>query len=121
MQNGELVRLTFVHFHQYSAKWRLFHLKRVNNIRLKHLCKKKHVFIKIIQNNERYSYIINLMIAKARKQNAFPYSSSPTLYTEVQRLANVECHSLWMRCDSCLLYTSPSPRDKRQSRMPSSA
>ena len=25
------------------------------------------------------------------------------------------------RADSCLLYTSPSPRDKRQSRMPSSA
>ena len=24
-------------------------------------------------------------------------------------------------CYSCLLYTSPSPRDKRQSRMPSSA
>ena len=24
-------------------------------------------------------------------------------------------------CMSCLLYTSPSPRDKRQSRMPSSA
>ena len=24
-------------------------------------------------------------------------------------------------CDNCLLYTSPSPRDKRQSRMPSSA
>ena len=25
------------------------------------------------------------------------------------------------RADICLLYTSPSPRDKRQSRMPSSA
>ena len=25
------------------------------------------------------------------------------------------------RCSICLLYTSPSPRDKRQSRMPSSA
>ena len=25
------------------------------------------------------------------------------------------------RCGFCLLYTSPSPRDKRQSRMPSSA
>ena len=25
------------------------------------------------------------------------------------------------RCVACLLYTSPSPRDKRQSRMPSSA
>ena len=24
-------------------------------------------------------------------------------------------------CETCLLYTSPSPRDKRQSRMPSSA
>ena len=26
-----------------------------------------------------------------------------------------------LRCNFCLLYTSPSPRDKRQSRMPSSA
>ena len=25
------------------------------------------------------------------------------------------------QCEICLLYTSPSPRDKRQSRMPSSA
>ena len=28
---------------------------------------------------------------------------------------------IWMDGRSCLLYTSPSPRDKRQSRMPSSA
>ena len=27
----------------------------------------------------------------------------------------------FIKFDSCLLYTSPSPRDKRQSRMPSSA
>ena len=27
----------------------------------------------------------------------------------------------WKICWICLLYTSPSPRDKRQSRMPSSA
>ena len=26
-----------------------------------------------------------------------------------------------IRCDSCLLYTSPSPRDRQKSRMPSSA
>ena len=32
--------------------------------------------------------------------------------TDVAKLINA---------DSCLLYTSPSPRDKRQSRMPSSA
>ena len=33
-------------------------------------------------------------------------------------------HELFVRADlrgTCLLYTSPSPRDKRQSRMPSSA
>ena len=29
--------------------------------------------------------------------------------------------ALAVGADSCLLYTSPSPRDKRQSRMPSSA
>ena len=29
------------------------------------------------------------------------------------------CYTLYFR--TCLLYTSPSPRDKRQSRMPSSA
>ena len=34
-------------------------------------------------------------------------------------LARVLCHRGC--CSSCLLYTSPSPRDKRQSRMPSSA
>ena len=28
---------------------------------------------------------------------------------------------LWTHLERCLLYTSPSPRDKRQSRMPSSA
>ena len=34
-------------------------------------------------------------------------------YDEGKRIAETLC--------SCLLYTSPSPRDKRQSRMPSSA
>ena len=30
-------------------------------------------------------------------------------------------YTKWLDPDPCLLYTSPSPRDKRQSRMPSSA
>ena len=34
-------------------------------------------------------------------------------YAEILNVANL--------INSCLLYTSPSPRDKRQSRMPSSA
>ena len=33
----------------------------------------------------------------------------------------VEAFQINSKIDSCLLYTSPSPRDKRQSRMPSSA
>ena len=35
--------------------------------------------------------------------------------------ALTEDPDLWNEPDNCLLYTSPSPRDKRQSRMPSSA
>ena len=31
------------------------------------------------------------------------------------------CELFWSLGEACLLYTSPSPRDKRQSRMPSSA
>ena len=58
-------------------------------------------------------------------------NQSPPLYTEIVKLPtynesqNIESdtdepHGLNRVC-SCLLYTSPSPRDKRQSRMPSSA
>ena len=34
---------------------------------------------------------------------------------------NVPNRKRWAELSICLLYTSPSPRDKRQSRMPSSA
>ena len=36
-----------------------------------------------------------------------------------QHTALGDLHEVWF--EGCLLYTSPSPRDKRQSRMPSSA
>ena len=39
------------------------------------------------------------------------------LNTILSRACGTHCGEL----DGCLLYTSPSPRDKRQSRMPSSA
>ena len=35
--------------------------------------------------------------------------------------SGVRKHGVCLYLRSCLLYTSPSPRDKRQSRMPSSA
>ena len=59
-------------------------------------------------------------------------ASLTDVYAELQR--DSDCHfevrlpkqlsreeSLHLQEDICLLYTSPSPRDKRQSRMPSSA
>ena len=33
----------------------------------------------------------------------------------------IECHRVLKDTGSCLLYTSPSPRDRQKSRMPSSA
>ena len=63
----------------------------------------------------------------------------PTIYTDELGLLDETCTSHGNNCPymdmytwitvtdnnyipySCLLYTSPSPRDKRQSRMPSSA
>ena len=46
-----------------------------------------------------------------------------TLQMEILRLDEGECEGHVPRAKKwdCLLYTSPSPRDKRQSRMPSSA
>ena len=41
-----------------------------------------------------------------------------------KEVANMEAHyaRLWKSlCEACLLYTSPSPRDRQKSRMPSSA
>ena len=50
--------------------------------------------------------------------------AAPTLaLVNALRLAHDEIEDpvLWPTPEDCLLYTSPSPRDKRQSRMPSSA
>ena len=40
---------------------------------------------------------------------------------EVGRVVRARSGHLYFDLKDCLLYTSPSPRDKRQSRMPSSA
>ena len=53
-----------------------------------------------------------------RLQNAYRSAGG-----EVSGVANTTSKAVWswsLHC-TCLLYTSPSPRDKRQSRMPSSA
>ena len=47
--------------------------------------------------------------------------SGNAFYNSGLKSAKFEKTTNWQRYKSCLLYTSPSPRDKRQSRMPSSA
>ena len=53
-------------------------------------------------------------------KNAIVFNqSSVKEHAELAWIFNCVCRIGWL--NSCLLYTSPSPRDKRQSRMPSSA
>ena len=49
------------------------------------------------------------------------YERADTLNRETRALDISADQDLNALSDYCLLYTSPSPRDKRQSRMPSSA
>ena len=48
-------------------------------------------------------------------------SSLRTRLSTEKAAKNLGMEVMTLNVNSCLLYTSPSPRDKRQSRMPSSA
>ena len=56
------------------------------------------------------------LVAAVTKYGACRWSMIAT-HLESGRVGK-QCRERW---NNCLLYTSPSPRDKRQSRMPSSA
>ena len=62
------------------------------------------------------------VVSQRHNQQALPCRLVEPLYWGITNagLEAVEC-PLLCRNEACLLYTSPSPRDKRQSRMPSSA
>ena len=49
------------------------------------------------------------------------HSYSPGALFDLFDITRPPCRKKVARGKGCLLYTSPSPRDKRQSRMPSSA
>ena len=44
-----------------------------------------------------------------------------TLLNSQKELTPRTCDALYTAAEACLLYTSPSPRDRTRSRMPSSA
>ena len=53
-------------------------------------------------------------------EKLFGAGATPTVYKEISQPGQFACEER-VNLVGCLLYTSPSPRDKRQSRMPSSA
>ena len=55
---------------------------------------------------------------KAAVDNVKKIGKTPVIDSPYYEMTNVKLAAI---VHSCLLYTSPSPRDKRQSRMPSSA
>ena len=60
-----------------------------------------------------------LLLQADPKQKAWPLTEdAPSLLNRVALMGRVMALT---RNDSCLLYTSPSPRDRQKSRMPSSA
>ena len=66
-----------------------------------------------------YGLVKRRLAADIGKQQALDFYTK-TLKTLLEQMDGGHWH-LTVATDTCLLYTSPSPRDKRQARMPSSA
>ena len=64
-------------------------------------------------------YSLNLLNSINFQLNKFFYKNIGNKHKWVDRLIWTE--EKWIEYLSCLLYTSPSPRDRTRSRMPSSA
>ena len=87
--------------------------------------KKGHIYSETLNN---WKYIVGENLFKFCYPKSFKNSNSfgvSTLVIMVKRGHEVDLEyskkDVIDKMNSCLLYTSPSPRDKRQSRMPSSA
>ena len=65
-----------------------------------------------VLSNQGHSYVWYIT---PKLKDLFPFQEDPVTQS-IQELNSFKSDAI-----ICLLYTSPSPRDKRQSRMPSSA
>ena len=68
-----------------------------------------------VENGKRYEHrdeFFPTLFVKSKRESKYKTLNGESVE---------EIHPGTVRDCSCLLYTSPSPRDKRQSRMPSSA
>ena len=99
----------------------IFKVTQKNDIHIDHL--PKHIAI-IMDGNGRWA-------KQKGKLRAFGHENGTKSVREITEacaelgVKNLTLYAFstenWNRPKICLLYTSPSPRDKRQSRMPSSA
>ena len=96
--------------------------------RVKHTLQAQNVFRHVVRNAERIGMVVNAkktaMIcvsgASDYKADAFILDSDQNRIGCTNKIKALGLH-LSNRLDICLLYTSPSPRDRQKSRMPSSA
>ena len=63
--------------------------------------------------NSSYAYVLDY--SSTTTSSSYYYNSEETIFAKQSEVSKS------VQLFHCLLYTSPSPRDKRQSRMPSSA
>ena len=82
-----------------------------------------HKLIKTIAKREEESQLTNPNYFRARHKlnEILKHHNGVLTDNDLKRLDSLAMTLRFAELFSCLLYTSPSPRDKRQSRMPSSA
>ena len=76
--------------------------------------------IAIKKNNNTPNDQLNILLEAVKQNFQYPQSISVALSKGVFEIVSIE-NIQYLQADSCLLYTSPSPRDATLSRMPSSA
>ena len=86
------------------------------------------LFVNLSIGEQEDKYSISIMITQNDLKNAHPKKDREDLsllpireatITYLERVSISEYNQTWD--ENCLLYTSPSPRDRQKSRMPSSA
>ena len=82
--------------------------------------KNKKGLIMGVANDKSIAWGIAQQCANFGAELAFTYQND-LLLKRIDPLAKSVGSNLLIQCDVCLLYTSPSPRDRVRSRMPSSA
>ena len=88
-----------------------------------YLTKNQQIVLALVEKSSEplkaYSILFNVQ-KKGLKAPLQVYRALDKL-VEIGKIHKIESRNAFVACKNCLLYTSPSPRDQRGSRMPSSA